>query len=622
MITEKSITLLESMLPETCDPLEQNLTTLRNRFQLIDKYLQKESATHKEATEGKLANQNGQKDKFADPEIAITKIQQETAEAYFAGTFLNSSPIFPAVAPKQFEEAANQMTALSKRDEERLKWVGNLLLAIKDAIRFNICAVETGWEEIRASTVQTNPASEAQGAAQIRPIIYEGNAIKRLDPYNLILDPTVNPFENHEKGSYAGYVEQINYIQYKEYFAQLDVQYTVKKNIRKSFSSNSTNSYYFRPIIRRFPGTVDNNWTHFWGNSPTISMENTTGVYEKVVLYKKLIPAEWKINLPRARTPQMFKLVFINNLLIYAEPVIQGHEYLPIIVGQLYPGNIDDKSFIEYVMDLQDMGTGMVHGMMDSFRRSVYDRALYDPTRIRKQDIDSPNPVSKIQVQSNLHQQDIRTAYMQIPYENRDQSSFGQGLQLAFNLSEQTTGQNQASQGRFIKGNKSVFEFESIMNNSEARLQLGALNFSQFFFNPLKEILKTNYLVNAAAETITNSQSGEAIDIDPNLLREVAPNFMIGDGIMPSTKIMNTELLFQAIQTMSQIPQVAMEYDIGAMIMSVFRQQGLTGLQDYRRTPEQMAQMQQQMLAAQGEQSQDAAQPNGQTQQVPPVPTQ
>src|SRR5699024_856372 len=104
MLGEKAIGSLERMLPQTCDPLQQNLTTLRNRFQLIDKYLQKESARHKEAVEGKAANQSGAKDKIADPEISITKIQLETAEAYFAGTFLNSSPIFPAVAPKQFEE--------------------------------------------------------------------------------------------------------------------------------------------------------------------------------------------------------------------------------------------------------------------------------------------------------------------------------------------------------------------------------------------------------------------------------------------------------------------------------------------------------------------------------------
>src|SRR5690606_23729793 len=126
--------------------------------------------------------------------------------------------------------------------------------------------------------------------------------------------------------------------------------------------------------------------------------------------------------------------------------------------------------------------------------RSVGDRAIYDPNKIRKADIESSDPTAKIPLMNNTYGGTIDSAFRHIPYQDTISSQFQTNLGLVMNLSQQSTGINNASQGAFQKGNKTAFEFDTIMSNSQARLQLGAINLENSFFAPMKEMIKLNYL--------------------------------------------------------------------------------------------------------------------------------
>lgn len=128
------------------------------------------------------------------------------------------------------------------------------------------------------------------------------------------------------------------------------------------------------------------------------------------------------------------------------------------------------------------------------------------------------------------------------------------------------------------------------MSNSQARLQLGATQLDGGFLNPIKEILKLNYLIYAQAESIEDKQTANVVAIDPAMLRESAPEFKMADGLMPATKQAGTEVLMQAMATIQNNPQLSMEYDIGGMLISILKQSGLTTLNEYKRTPQERQQ--------------------------------
>lgn len=574
----------------------------RQSFERCDKYLQKTGDYSEETRKGESAVKNGDKTKMANIEIALTQQYKESAEAYMVGTFLTGNPIFSAVSNRKNEDTASMLTALTGRDQYRLGWVGHLSRCLDDALRYNICGAEVKWGTRTAINAATRIEEGAAKTGSFNSVVYEGNEIIRIDPYNLVYDLDVEPSKVHIDGAYAGYFEMKNYISFKRQFKKWNDVYIVKENIKTAFESNSGREHYFTPVIRKdneIPNPT-NNWTHFWGTNTKHNLKGHDGQYEFLTLYKRIIPKEYGVNVPNAGSPQVFKLVWVNSHLIYAEPVIAGHEYLPIVIGQVYPGRNDVKSFVEYLMPLQDLATATMSASLQSMRRAVSDRALYNPKRIRKADIEAEAPNSKVPVGGTGFDEDMRTAYYQIPFQDTISPMFNQQLGTIFSLAENETGLNKSAQGNFIKGNKTSMEFGTIMSNSQARLQLGAMRLGQSFFDPIKEILKLNYLVYAANEEVDNLATNTTVQIDPAMLRKQAPEFKMADGIMPSTKLANTEVLMQASQMFAQNPMAFMNYDIEGMLVSIIKQQGFHDVENYKRTPEQQRQFMQMMGMAQG----------------------
>lgn len=602
MITKKSIASLEEQLGKMTGTIKKTLDHKTNTWTLVDKYLQKTGDYTIGTTQGELATAIGQKDKIRNVEIPITFINKETAHAYMAGTFLTGYPIFATTATRSKEDAAAQLTALVSRDQQRMQWVPEFLRVFDDVLRYNCCAMEVTWATKRASGVSTKVTAGSNKTGVISPIIYEGNSCLRLDPYNLILDPSVEPSKVHIDGSYAGHVEAISYIALKRRYQEWNPIFTVKQNIQAIIGQNKNDMYnsgsnyvnlYRKPIVAKVmsPTLNGQDFSNFFGYNTSVNMATAQlGLYEVVTLYRRLIPREFDIAVPNAGQPQVFKLIWVNGRLAYLEPVQAGHEYLPIVVGQMYPGDRDVKSFVEYITDLQDLATSLMTASLDSMRRAVGDRALYDPTRIRKADIEASSPVSKIPVSTNAYQTGLEAAYKQIPYEDRISGNFAQFMNMAINLGEKTTGLNGPAQGSFQSGNKTMKEFDTVMSNSQARLQLGATQLDGLFINPIKEIIKLNYLVYAQAESIEDKQTNTIVQIDPAMLRDQAPDFKMADGLMPSTKQASTEVLMQAMALMQNNPQLSLEYDIGGMLVSILKQSGLTTLNEYKRTAAQQQQ--------------------------------
>lgn len=606
MYNLKSIDALEKILGKLeFSVAKQSRET--DRYERTDKYLQKESDNSTATLAGEHATALGDKSKIRNTEIPITFIYKETAQAFMTGTFLTGYPIFPAIAPREHEDAAAQLTSLSARDQQRFGWAGNLQRCNDDALRYNICAAEVLWTTKRATSAVTKINDGVARSGQASPIIYEGNKIKRIDPYNLFWDPNVEPSKVHEEGTFVGYIEELDYIKLKTRYLDWNELYIIKKNIAKVIQGEKFghyNNFYYKPTIRKAPGNKagGEDWQSFWGNNPTHNMTGSLGRYELVTIYVRLIPKEYLVTeVPNSGNPQVYKLIWVNGNLAYAEPVVSGHEYLPLVIGQFHPGDSDVKSFTEYLQDLQDLATALMTGTLDSMRRAVGDRAIYDPTKIRKQDIENPNPTAKIPITSNVYgATNLDSIFKHIPYNDNISGQFAATMNTTMGLAEQTTGINRSAQGNFIKGNKTQMEFDTIMSNSQARLQLGAINLDNSFYVPIKEILKLNYLIYSTNEEVDNRQNGTVVNIDPVMLRQVAPDFKMADGILPSTKIANTEVMIQSLSAMSMDPMLAMEYDTGGIILSILKSQGFTDVDKYRRTPEQMQQRMNMMAAQAG----------------------
>lgn len=599
-LTKKVALEVEKVLTTDIKAGVEARDTSLSRFKLVDAYIEKASAKHKEATVGKAVNELGDKTKTRDLEIPICFIQHDTAVASMAATFLGGEPIFAATASREHEDAAAMLTALSQRDQHRLRWRGNLIQCIDDVIKYNICAAQVTWVSKKTTNITTRIPSDSDGGdtrytGAAETVVYEGNEIKRIDPYNLILDPSVEPHEVHEDGMYAGYAEAMNRMSFERFVANLDPLFIFRDGVTEARKHDATwDIFVDRTFYSDFPVTRDSNdFSGFWGSHlgrTSSSNQPKSSSFEVVTMFLRLIPSDFGIDVANEHSVQVFKVIWANGKLIYLEPSTTGLEYLPIIVGARYYGGRGKKSFVEYITDLQDVATSVTHGTLNSVRRGVSDRALYDPTRISKEVVESPNPVEKIAVTPNAFESELSSAYHPIPFQDTLSPIYNSLMSFTMSLADQTTGQNQSTQGNFIKGNKTLFEFDTIMSNAEGRGQLGKIVLNETFFAPIQEVLKVNYLIYSQNEAIDNGTDQDVVEIDPVMLREYSPNFLMADGVLPSTKIANTEVAMQAIQLMAVDPRMQVEYDVGAIALSILKQQGLTDIESYKRSPEELQQ--------------------------------
>lgn len=585
---------------------------IRNQLLTRDRAYYREEDTTEEQLRAKMANQTGDAKKLQNVTIPVVMPQTESALANLHGVFLTGYPIFATVAPPEDAEALAQFDSIIGDNSIRFKWPAELLKTLRDGLKYDLGAVEVTWEKKKIFNIQT---AEAKNMERGEPVetMYEGNKMKRIDPYNLILDTRVSPDENHIEGEYAGYTELLSRINTKKRMEDLDK--TATMNFKEAFESGtgsyttsaSDNAYYIPTVnpdaLLPVANRMDHDWMK-WAGIATVAGRDTKiayhNSYEWTVLYARILPSDFGMRVPNANNVQIWKFIIINRqVVIYAERQTNAHNILPIIVCK--PSNDgmgwQSKSFSENVIPIQQAATSLFNSAMASQRRKVYDRLFYDPTRIRKQDIDKVDPVARIPVKSAQLGKGLEDAVKRLDYSDTGVADVLQMSQAIVQQGEVVNGQNRVQQGQFQKGNKTRREFETVMDRSNARSQMQATGLEYTFWMPIKEILKSNMLQFQPPMSIIRQDTKEKIEVDPIKLRNALINFQLSDGMLTSEKLGSLDVANQILQAATVVPQVPMEYDVMGILSYTWDLQGIHWIKDFKRSPEQQSEFLQRSAA-------------------------
>ena len=201
-----------------------------------------------------------------------------------------------------------------------------------------------------------------------------------------------------------------------------------------------------------------------------------------------------------------------------------------------------------------------------------------------------------------------------------------QDTQALLQMANVIAGQNPVRQGQFVKGNKTLHEFQSVMSNANGRDQLTSMLLESQVFTPLKEIIKINILQYQGGVSLFNRDLQQAITIDPVVLRKAVMDFKVSDGLTPSDKLINADTLQTAMQVIGSSPQIAAGYNLAPLFSYFIKTQG-GRIQEFEKSAEQMAYeqaLQQWQMAMQnmalGLKGMDPAQMQEMMKQMPPQP--
>lgn len=587
-----------------------SLSDFRALLRYRDRAYQRQLNTTAEHIKAVRANMQGDARKMQDITVPIIMPQVESAVAYQAGIFLTSHPIFGVVSTPDNMSAAMQFETVLGDQSVRYGWPRELLKIFRDGFKYNFGAACVYWKKTPLKSVVTDTNISSAGLAAIREYSYGGNCIKRIDPYNCFMDMTVAPADLHSEGEYFGWNEVVSRIQLKRMLSLLDSDKTTSATdaFNSSFAGSGQDETsamsYYTPEINKYLdlSTVNiggNNWGQWMGLAQgSNSKLSYKDHYVLTHFYCRALPSDFG---SRGNQVKMYHGIIINwSTVIFVEELNVAYDSLPCFILQPYEDGLgyQTQSMLDNALPFQDMSSALWNVSLESKRRLIFDRLVYNPRLIDKKDIDPVSSVSRIPLRNaNIGKDDnaIARAVYQIPYREDNSGTNIQMSEMISAMADQATGQNKVDRGQFQPGNKTKTEFQEVMANSSSRQQLCALTIENQFMTPVKETVKANTLQYQSAGTILNRNERQAVDVDPVELRRAMLEFKMTDGNLPADRLMNSDMLMVFLQTAQAIPAVQSEYDILGMFLYFMKLRGAYWLEDFKRNPEQQNQFLQQV---------------------------
>lgn len=585
-----------------CYNLFNGSINIRERMAEIDRAYAREKNQEAKQRIAKNRNKYGGQSEIQDLTIPVVMPQVEAAVVYQTSVFLQGNPIFGMAPTPEFADEAMQMEAVMAENATRGGWVREFMMTFRDGFKYNLAATEVVWE--RKVTAALDSDVNFGGGKQGKPkeVIWEGNVIRRMNMYNTFYDTRVAPTEIHSHGEFAGYKKLYSRVALKKLISELPEK--IISNVTKAFASgigeNVSNAIggiqnYHVPDINLGNGLADVNrgmdWMSWAGLAGVTNKLEYKNMYGVTVLYARIMPSDFGLKVPAANTPQVWKFIIVNDsVILYAERQTNAHGHIPILFSQPLEDGLEyqTKSLARNVEPLQDISSALMNSVLAARRRAVSDRGLYDPSRVAAHDINSVNPSAKIPVRPSAYGKPLGEAYYAIPFRDDQSQLIMQQIGQIGQFANQVSGQNPAKQGQFVKGNKTTTEFDTVMGNANGRDQTTSLLLEAQLFTPIKEILKLNILQYQGGTSVYNPEKQKQVKIDPVALRKAALEFKMSDGLVPTDKLLNTDVLMVALQQIGSAPAIGNGYNIAPLFSYLMKTQG-ADLASFEKSPEQIA---------------------------------
>jgi hypothetical protein len=541
------------------------------------------------------------------PPVLVSQV--DSMVGYLAEVFLSGAPLFPIVSNPKNRKSAEALESLLDDHATLAGYARQLLLFIRDGVKYNFSAIEADWTSITQYTLADDLINSDKKKLDKAATYY--TKLNRWDPYNTVWDHNVSPGDLAAEGDYAGHVQILSRTKLKRLLNRLSIEGEVI-NADKALGAQiqagaeSYINYRMHPQISEYisarrPLDGINYYEYMTGKK---EMEwhgcNPVGNYELFTFYARIMPADFRLFGSETKTPQIWKFRIVNNnIVIQAKRVISAYDFLPVFFGQPLEDGLgyQTQSVAESNIPFQTAAATLVNIRFNAARRAVSDRALYDRDLISSSDINAPVPAAKIPVKSNSLDgtRKIQDAYYPIPFDARGTETTIQDAMAIVGFGKDLSGLNNPMQGKFQKGNKSVTEWNDTMGGADSRLRLPALVLENQVFMPLKEVLKLN-IYQYGQDAITISQrSGKEYNVKIAELREQVLAFRVADGYTPKSKLAGTESLMQLMQLLGQSAPLQQAY--GPMLPGMFSHlaqlMGVRGLEEYAPEPQQVQQNQQ-----------------------------
>lgn len=518
-----------------------------------------------------------------------------TAHTYFSTVFLSRNPIF------QFQgrhgEAESSTTALESLIEYQVT-VGEMQPIISiwlmDAGKFGLGVTGDYWEENYSTVTEyveqpttflgmPVPGGKTKKVRNTsRQLIYKGNKIYNVRPYDWLPDPRV-AVKDFQKGEFCGRLVNIsmNEVTRRMTKGQYFNQDALDKNLNGARDYQSAHNQGSPRVD--LPAGEGANSSETAGSEYAKSIKQFIRALEMTV---ELIPQEWGLH--PGTDPEKWVFTLANDaVLIGCQPLGCYHNKFPFNVLEYeIDGYAQSKrGMLEVTSDLNEILTWLFNSRMHNVRKMINGMMVVDPSKIVMKDLTKEGTAKLIRMKPTAYGQEVKNFLQQVPVQDVTQSHV-KDAEIVSAFIQRVTGVTENIMGMVnAGGRKTATEVRTSSSFGVNRLKTLCEYFSSIGFGPMaqKFVQNTQQYYDLEEDFRIAGQSvlqSGYLKVTPEMIAGFY-DFIPVDGTLPIDKFALASIWKEVILGAVQIPQLAARYDIPGMFGWAAELMGLKNIKQF-----------------------------------------
>jgi len=525
-----------------------------------------------------------------------TYVVRETLMAYLAQAFIQETIFMYKGCKPEDTKGAILLEQVIRKHCLKNKVGLSLLTMFKDDLSYGIGPVAPGWETRRGVRRVQRETGMFGGAfdrmlgrepviEEEETILFEGNSLHNIDPYNVLPDPNVSIHEL-QKGEFFGWVEESNLMELLG---------------RERDDPDYFNCLYLKHVLGRKISLTENQ--HERAARTRISdraLEGETNEIEVVHMYLNLIPKEWELGDDEYPEKWLFS-VAAGEVVIRAKPLELNHGMYPVACSS---SNFDGYSIaplskLETLGGLQHVLDFLFNSHIANVRKALNDMFVVDPYMINYNDLKDPEPGKLIRLRRPAWGKGVRDAVMQLNVTDVTQQNIGDA-NFVLSWMNNISGADESMMGAMRKGGPerlTGMEFEGTRSSAMGRLGyiaqiigLQAMQDIGYFFASHTQQLMTQ---EAYVDTIGRWQEQLDREYGEGAQLKATPfdllidyDVEIRDGSIPGSNF--SQVWVQMFETIANHPELYQSFDITRIFKHIARNSGAKNVSEFLRQGGQM----------------------------------
>lgn len=515
-----------------------------------------------------------------------------TAHTYWASVFLSRNPVLQYTA--RHGEAHQKVQAVEALMDYQIQ-VGQMLvplyLWLLDAGKYGIGVIGNYWAdeytntsayvEVPATILGVPiPGKTKKELQTIRVPGYQGNKIYNVRPYDFFPDHRV-AITNFQSGEYCGRYVRLGWNEIARGVAGgryiADNVDHLRKRITSGESDRETGSSNIDlPSSEEFP--LNEQWSKGRVGAPVEAIEMVVELVPRDIgLGEQSYPEKWVFTLAS------------REVVIGAQPLGCDHGRFPYFLQtyEMEAYGHASRGMLEIIKPLNETLDWLFNTHFYNVRKVLQDAIVVDPSKIVFKDLFDEGPGRVVRLSPQAYGTDVRTVLTQMNLMDITGNNL-KDAQLVMEMIQRVTGVTDNIMGMvYAGGRKTATEVRTSSSFGVNRLRTFSEYNSALGWAPLSQVLLQN--TQQLYDIVQRYKvAGDLLQADPKFLT-IDRDMILGfydfvpvDGTMPIDRFAQANLWKEILIGMAQMPQIAMQYDLGGIFSWMAQLAGLKNITQFK----------------------------------------